>query len=243
MIGIYKEEMEISVAEKLVRRSLRSKGYDYSDSGAYFVTVCTDERVCYFGNIVDGIMISFPIIDVAREIWLDIPNIFPYVDLDAFIIMPNHIHGIVIIKKEHKNLHHKNPKDDKSLRRSLFNQAHIDCGNRKRNGFNHTSSVFMSRSSTEKKDWILTKHPGQTLGKIVRYFKAKSARIIHDNGFPRFDWQSNYFEHIVRSAKELNAIREYIINNPIRWTLDRENRLSRNFNMDLDKYFSEVFEK
>ncbi len=235
--------MTINITEKLVRSSLRLKGFDYSNPGAYFVTICTDQRICYFGNIVDGIMISFPIIDIVREIWLEIAKKFLFVDLDAFIIMPNHIHGIIIINKEQKNLYRDNPKDDQSFRRSIFDQAHMDCGNRKRSGFNHTSSVFMSRPPTEQKDSISTKHPGQTLGKIVRYFKAKSARIIYDSGFPRFDWQRNYFEHIVCSPKELNAIREYIINNPIRWTLDRENRLSRNFNMDLDKYFSDVFEK
>ena len=194
--------MAINITEKLVRSSLRLKGYDYSGPGAYFVTICTDQRICYFGNIVDGIMISFPIIDVVREIWLDIPKKFPYVDLDAFIIMPNHIHGIVIVRKE-----------------------------------------LMNQISSEEKSWISMKNSNQTLGKIIRYFKAKSARIIHDSGFPRFDWQRNYFEHVVRSPRELNTIREYIINNPIRWTLDRENRLSENFNMDLDKYFLDIFER
>ena len=194
--------MAINITEKLVRSSLRLKGYDYSYPGAYFVTICTDQRICYFGNIVDGIMISFPIIDVVREIWLDIPKIFPCVDLDAFIIMPNHIHGIVIIRKE-----------------------------------------LMNQISSEGKSWISMKNYNHTLGKIICYFKAKSARIIHDSGFPRFDWQRNYFEHVVRSPRELNTIREYIINNPIRWTLDRENRLSENFNLDLDKYFLDIFER
>ena len=194
--------MAINITEKLVRSSLRLKGYDYSYPGAYFVTICTDQRICYFGNIVDGIMISFPIIDVVREIWLDIPKIFRCVDLDAFIIMPNHIHGIVIIRKE-----------------------------------------LMNQISSEGKSWISMKNSNHTLGKIIRYFKAKSARIIHDSGFPRFDWQRNYFEHVVRSPRELNTIREYIINNPIRWTLDRENRLSEKFNMDLDKYFVDIFER
>lgn len=190
------------LTERLIRSSLRLKGYDYLGPGAYFVTICTDQRICYFGNIVDGIMISFPIIDVVREIWLDIPKKFPHVDLDAFIIMPNHIHGVIIVGNE------------------MTNQI-----------------------SPGEKIRISMKNSNQTLGRIIRYFKAKSARIIHSSGFPRFDWERNYFEHVVRSLKELNAIREYIINNPIRWTLDRENRLSENFNMDLDKYFLDVFER
>ncbi len=83
----------------------------------------------------------------------------------------------------------------------------------------------------------------RTVGKIIRYFKAKTAKIVHDKFFPSFQWQRNYYEHTVRSSQELNSIREYIINNPIKWALDRENRLSKNFNMDLDNYFKDIFGK
>jgi len=227
--------MAINTTEKLVRSSLRLKGYDYSDPGVYFVTICTDERICYFGNIVDGIMISFPIIDVVREIWLDIPKKFPFVGLDAFIIMPNHIHGIIIARKEYSGFIDRHSKDEFFFCKSLVNQNPKSCADGHR-------TELMNRASTEGKSWISMKNSNRTLGRIIRYFKAKSARIIHDSGFPRFDWQRNYFEHVVRSPRELNAIREYIINNPIRWTLDRENRLSENFNMDLDKYFLDIFE-
>ncbi len=83
----------------------------------------------------------------------------------------------------------------------------------------------------------------QTLGKIIRYFKAKTARNVHDRFFPSFQWQRNYYEHAVRSSRELDSIREYIINNPLKWALDRENRLSKNFNMDLESYFKDIFDK
>jgi putative transposase len=181
--------MAIDIQKNLVRRSLRLKGYDYSQAGAYFVTICTENRVCYLGNVVDGITISYPTSDVIREIWLEIPQKFHFVDLDAFIIMPNHVHGIVVIKKECRNLIQ------------------------------------------------------QTGGRIIRFFKAKTARIIHAKFFSGFKWQHNYYEHVVRSVRELNSIREYIINNPLKWAFDRENRLSRNFNMDLDNYFKDIFEK
>jgi len=228
--------MAINITEKLVRSSIRLKGYDYSGPGACFVTICTDQRICYFGNIVDGIMISFPIIDVVRELWLDIPKKFPYADLDAFIIMPNHIHGIVIVRKEYNGFIDRHSKDESSFCKDLIQQIHKGCTDRPR-------KELMNQISSEGKNWISMKNSYQTLGKIIRYFKAKSARIIHDSGFPRFDWQRNYFEHVVRSPRELNAIREYIINNPIRWTLDRENRLSEKFNMDLDKYFLDIFKR
>ncbi len=93
------------------------------------------------------------------------------------------------------------------------------------------------------KNWILMQNSKRTIGRIVRYFKAKSTKIIHDGCFPSFQWQRNYYEHVVRCTRELNSIREYIINNPIKWALDRENRLSKNFNMDLDRYFKAIFEE
>lgn len=93
------------------------------------------------------------------------------------------------------------------------------------------------------KDWILTKNHNQTIGKIIRYLKAKSTKLIRDMGHYRFRWQRNYYEHVVRDDKELDAIREYITNNPAKWDLDRENYMSRNFNMGLDKYFRDIFIK
>jgi len=214
--------MAVDITKKLVCNSLGLKKYDYSQPGAYFMTICTDNRICYFGNVVDGIMISFTIIEDIREVWLEIPKRFQCVDLDAFIIMPNHIHGIIIINKESSGLIHQSRR--------------INCQN-------NPNLRLINQSLTKTKNWILTKSSQQTVGKIIRYFKAKSSKIIHESGFQRFRWQRNYYEHIVRSTKELNGIREYIINNPVKWELDRENCLSKNFKMDLGKYFRDIFEK
>jgi hypothetical protein len=93
------------------------------------------------------------------------------------------------------------------------------------------------------KDWALMQDPRHMVGKIIRYFKAKTAKIIHDKFFSGFRWQRNYYEHVVRSVRELNSIREYIINNPLKWALDRENQVSENFNMDLDNYFKDIFDR
>nr|WP_235269774.1 transposase [Geoalkalibacter subterraneus] len=79
------------------RRSIRLQGYDYSQAGAYFVTVCTQNRECLFGDIVNGEMRLNEAGNIARQCWDDIPIHFPHVDLDEFVIMPNHIHGIVVI--------------------------------------------------------------------------------------------------------------------------------------------------
>jgi len=79
------------------RRSIRLQGYDYSQAGAYFVTVCTRNRACLFGAIVDGQMVLNDAGRAAKQCWNDIPVHFPHVELDEWVIMPNHIHGILVV--------------------------------------------------------------------------------------------------------------------------------------------------
>ena len=79
------------------RRSIRLRGYDYTDGGAYFVTACTHERACLFGQIAGDEMSLSAYGEIALECWLDIPEHCPQADLDAFIVMPNHIHGILVL--------------------------------------------------------------------------------------------------------------------------------------------------
>jgi len=77
------------------RRSIRLKHYDYSEPGDYFVTICTKNRKCLLGNIVDGKMVLNKLGLIVKRCWHDLPNHYPNVILDEFIIMPNHIHGII----------------------------------------------------------------------------------------------------------------------------------------------------
>ncbi|MCP9448033.1 MAG: hypothetical protein NNA22_10760, partial [Nitrospira sp.] len=79
------------------RRSIRLKGYDYSQAGAYFVTVCTQDRTCLFGDVADGEMRLNDAGGIARQCWFDIPAHFPNASLDEFIVMPNHVHGIIVV--------------------------------------------------------------------------------------------------------------------------------------------------
>jgi REP element-mobilizing transposase RayT len=79
------------------RRSIRLPGYDYSQPGAYFITLCTQERRCLFGKIFEDQMMMNDMGLVVTECWLDIPNHFSHAEVDKFVIMPNHIHGIVNI--------------------------------------------------------------------------------------------------------------------------------------------------
>jgi len=79
------------------RRSIRLQEWDYSQAGAYFITICTQNRECVFGNVVDGEMVLNDAGRVVESVWNDLPNHYPNVELDEFVIMPNHFHGIVMI--------------------------------------------------------------------------------------------------------------------------------------------------
>jgi len=79
------------------RRSIRLRGYDYSQAGAYFVTICTNNRECLFGEVVDGEMRWNDAGRMVNKCWYEIPAHFPHVELDAFVVMPNHVHGIIVV--------------------------------------------------------------------------------------------------------------------------------------------------
>ena len=79
------------------RHSNRLKGYDYSPSGAYFITICTHDKVCLFGDIVDGEMRLNDLGMIVETAWFDLPNHYSHVTLDSFCIMPNHVHAVIVL--------------------------------------------------------------------------------------------------------------------------------------------------
>ena len=85
---------------KKCRKVIRLSDYDYSQAGGYFVTICTYNRECILGQVINGETISLPLGEKAKEFWQEIPKHFENVQLDEFMVMPNHIHGIIIIKDE-----------------------------------------------------------------------------------------------------------------------------------------------
>ena len=76
-------------------RSIRLKGYDYSQTGAYFITLCTERRVCLFGDVVGGEMQLNPVGRMVETVWNELPYFYPGIAIDGFVVMPNHIHGII----------------------------------------------------------------------------------------------------------------------------------------------------
>ena len=173
--------------EKHHRRSIRLQGYDYAQAGAYFVTVVTHGRECLFGEVVGGDMRLNNAGRVVEQCWRDIPRHFMHVALDAFVVMPNHVHGIVVITDSvgAKNF---SPLPD---------------------GVAASQTPFLS--------------PSRTIGSIIRGFKIGVTKWLRLNMNIPTIWQRNYHEHIIRDEDDLCRIREYIVNNPLQWEVDREN--------------------
>lgn len=187
------------------RNSLRLKGYDYSQPGEYFVTICTADRKCSLGNIANGKMRLSEIGKIVESCSRRIPEHFPNMNVDAFQIMPNHVHGIIRIKERTRTGDVSSPSSPllRGIGRGLINQT-----------------------PTED-DWMMMKHPRVTLGKIVRSFKARCARLARVNGHHSFGWQRNYYDHIIRDDIDHFFVEQYIELNPIMWELDADNPRAR----------------
>ena len=183
------------------RRATRLRGYDYSQPGAYFVTICAQHRKCLFGTIVDGQMQLNAISKIVVECWNHIPQHFPSVELGESVIMPNHIHGIIAC----------NPVGAGSPRPTAEQQS------------KHTTVGARSPRPTKNTKNRTHENPSPALGKIVAYFKYQSTKHInqHRNTPGTRIWQRNYHDHIIRDDADLQRIRQYIQDNPMKWALDQ----------------------
>lgn len=158
------------------------QGFDYSTTGYYFVTICTADKGLRFGSINNGQMVLNESGNIVKDAWRDLPNHYPNLQLDEFIVMPNHFHAIAILKQ-----------------------------------------------GDEDRFGNLSLRKNHNLSEIIRGFKTWSARRVNERGrkvgVPL--WQRSFYDHVIRDDKDLDSIREYIVNNPLKWELDKEN--PRNF--------------
>ena len=157
------------------RHSMRIKGYDYSKAGYYFVTICTHNHEYIFGEIEDGEIQYSEFGQIAAECWRWLGTQYEYVELDEWVLMPNHLHGIIILGR----------------------------------GGSRTARTVKYKA----------------LGSLIGAFKTTSTKIINElRHTPGVSiWQRNYYEHVVRGEEDLNQIRQYILENPIKWDMDEEN--------------------
>ena len=178
--------------------SARLKNWDYGWNALYFVTICTKNRDCFFGDVVNDKMILTEIGYAAEKYWYEIPEHFPFVKLDEFVVMPNHIHGIIEIAKNDDGR-------DGGRRATVETQNFASLP---RNAKPPTKNKFGPQS--------------KNLASIIRGYKigvTKCAKKINDN----WGWQPRYHDHIIRDDKSYHNIKNYIINNPAKWTADKFN--------------------
>jgi len=203
-------------------RSIRLKGYDYRRAGAYFVTICTKNREC----ILDD-----PIVNaIVHDVWYALPSWFPTIALDEFVIMPNHIHfvawntvgtplaGVHDAGVQHAGVQHAGVHDAGVHDAGVHDAGVQDGGN---------------ADGGKPRPYVLPKpqkiNPAPALGDIVGAFKSLVFNVyldwieLNDPSRRAKFWQRNYYEHIVRNDRELDAIRQYIRDNPLNWKLDRDN--------------------
>lgn len=197
------------------RKSIRLKGYDYSQEGAYFITICCQDRACLFGKITNGEMILNEMGIIAHDEWIKTTEIRQNVKLDVFVIMPNHIHGIIVLGRGESN----SPDNCESHSPILS----VECNSQYKMG------EFDSQNIKGEFDSPL-RSPSKNIGAIIRGYKSsvtKQIRMLNENGgdlpnlIPITVWQCNYYEHIIRNEQSYQTISNYIINNPLKWNEDK----------------------
>ncbi len=182
--------------------SARLPDYDYGQEGAYFITVCTHNQAHYFGEVRNGKMVLNGIGAMVQGFWYDIPHHFDHVSLGEFVVMPNHVHGILILDKMVNVVDNDVPVDCVDPVETL--QCNVSTGS--------TGSNFFQSISPK---------PG-SVPTIIRSFKSVCTKYINQHQPElHFAWQTRYHDHIIRDETAFQRISHYIWNNPKKWTEDR----------------------
>ena len=180
--------------------STRLQTWDYGWNGSYFVTICTHRHICYFGLIGSGIMHYSELGSMAGKLWLEIPEHFPFVHLSEFVIMPNHVHGIIIINKTIVEAQNFAPLQSPQTRADIPTQSP---------SVTKTTSLPKNRFGPQT----------QNLASVIRRYKTGVTKYANINN-PGFQWQSSYYDHIIRDTGSFERICNYIRNNPLQWGKD-----------------------
>jgi REP element-mobilizing transposase RayT len=204
------------------RRSIRLKGYDYRQASGYFVTLVTQGREMLFGEVVNGEMELNPAGEMIVRWWLELPNKFPNVNVDIFMPMPNHFHGIIFILA--------GGYADPPVRADLR-----VCPGYADNPA--SAEIFPVNGGGDVAPPLrpaFESHPNAPLSQMIQWFKTMTTneyiRGVKQLGWKPFNgrvWQRNYYEHIIRNETELDRITRYIESNPARWNDDNENPAHR----------------
>ncbi|BAY29518.1 hypothetical protein NIES2107_13610 [Nostoc carneum NIES-2107] len=176
------------------RRSIRLKGYDYSQSGLYFITICVQNRECLLGKIAQGLMNLNSAGEMVNQTWQQLPQRFPHIGIDEFVVMPDHMHGIIAISMVDTTSSNHIQEQDLEQIQPLETTESVNLGN--------IIGAFKSITTHQYIQGIKQDNWQRFTGKL---------------------WQRNYYEHIIRDEASLKNIREYIRNNPMKWQNNPEN--------------------
>jgi putative transposase len=248
--------------------SARLQSWDYGANGAYFITICTAHREHYFGEIVElptvetpNLGVSTPTIvptmqlseigKLAEQFWMEIPNHYHFIELGNFVVMPNHVHGILIINKNDNGLVDSVGLDGVVDSMDLVDSDGVvdladsvgsvgsvgsvvetpnlgvstEKPNTKTNAIcnanvNVNANTNADANKTNRTAAATEKWKPNTIGSIVNQYKricTINARKIHAG----FEWQSRFYDHIIRDSAEFERIQNYIVNNPLNWKDDK----------------------
>lgn len=197
--------------------SARLQNWDYGSNGAYFITICTHKMQPFFGHISNNEMHLNALGQIAHNTWESIPNQFPYIELGNFTVMPNHMHGILIINK----LNIPIPVETR------FIASNNDENNKNGNAIfddNRNAETRLNASLQEKGGFAGEMNPmlQENISRIIRWYKGRCSfemRKIHAD----FNWHSRFHDHIIRDSKSFENIQNYIANNPSEWNEDKFN--------------------
>jgi len=177
-------------------QSARQQKWDYRSVGAYFITICTHGRECYFGKITNGKMKLSEVGILADVFWYEIKNHEKNVNLGEFVVMPNHIHGILVLTTDYRE-----PPIVETLHATSLPQPQLQPQPFK--------NEFMANISPKS----------GSVSTIIRSYKSVITKHAHRLGFA-MEWQERFHDHIIRDGDEYQRISKYISNNPQNWKKD-----------------------
>ncbi len=220
------------------RRSIRLRNHDYTRPGFYFITLCSIRGASLFGQVQGRSVHLSEIGEVVRDCWREIPTHFPNVHLDAFVLMPDHVHGIVVILGDRRGrlgsgvgggAQHAAPLRCAHAEPAPLRCTPVDLAPLRAHVEVETSPRVMSNSRGPSKSpaVVIGRVAPGSLGAIVRSFKSAVTRAVNiKRGTPGAAvWQRGYWERVIRDDVELRNIRRYIATNPTRAATREERRV------------------
>ena len=199
-----------------IEKQYRLPGYNYSQDAYYFITICTKDRLNYFGEIINNTMELSQIGEIVNKFWTKLPKKFDGIKLDEYCIMPNHFHGILIICRNA-------PGECRNAPRNGRVPLNNNNNNKLINNINSSNCISMNAPVLRPRR-VPTIKPldVNSVSSIINHFKGSVKKSCQANNL-NFAWQSRFHDRIIRNEKEYFAIKRYIQDNPKNWEKDRNN--------------------